>query len=66
MGNIIDLDDTFALEGVIFNELLYRDYTVRYGKLRNGEIDFVASKGKKKCLIQVAERIFKNGLFLLL
>ncbi len=63
LGNVIDLDDTFALEGVIFNELLYRGYTVRYGKLRNGEIDFVASKGKKKCLIQVAETVKDQKTF---
>lgn len=54
LGNIIELDDTFALEGIIYNELLYRGYEVRYGKMIDGEIDFVAIKGKKKCLIQVA------------
>ncbi len=54
LSNIIEYDDTFALEGIIFNELIYRGYEVRYGKLRNGEIDFIAIKDNKKCLIQVA------------
>lgn len=54
LGNAVDFDDTFALEGVIYNELKVRGYEVKYGKMRNGEIDFVAFKDKKKCLIQVA------------
>lgn len=54
LGNVLELDDTFALEGIIHNELLYRGYEVRYGKMTDGEIDFVAIKNKKKCLIQVA------------
>lgn len=50
----IELDDTFSLESIIFNELRYRGYKVKYGKLVDGEIDFVVSKSEKKCLIQVA------------
>jgi len=57
LGNVLDLDDTFALEGIIHNELLYRGYEVKYGKLRDGEIDFVAIKNNKKCFIQVAYKI---------
>lgn len=63
LGNVIDLDESFALESIIFNELLYRGYTVFYGKMINGEIDFVAVKGKKKCLIQVAESIKEQKAF---
>lgn len=55
LGNAYDYDDTFALEAVIYNELLTRGYEVYYGKLRdNSEIDFVAMKNGKKCFIQVA------------
>ncbi len=36
----------------------YRD--VRSGILRNGEIDFVAIKGKKECFIQVAYYLEKQ------
>jgi predicted AAA+ superfamily ATPase len=59
----IEFDESFALEGIVFNELVYRGYSVRYGKLRDGEIDFVAFKGKKKCLIQVADRIADQKTF---
>lgn len=63
LGNVTDLDETFALKGIIYNELLYRGYTVKYGKMREGEIDFVAIKGKKKCLIQVADRIDRQETY---
>lgn len=63
LGNIIELDDTFSLENIIYNELIYRGYFVKYGKLRNGEIDFVAVKNKKKCLIQVAYHITDKKTF---
>lgn len=47
-------DETFLLEGIIFNELVSRGYEVCYEKLRNGEIDFVIINGNKKCFIQVS------------
>ena len=51
LGNAYDYDDTFALEAVIYNELLTRGYEVYYGKLRdNSEIDFVAMKNGKNVL----------------
>ena len=59
----VELDDTFTLEGIIYNELIYRGYKVHYGKMRDGEIDFVASKSKKKCLIQVAYYINTEKTF---
>lgn len=63
LGNIIEFDDTFALEGIIHNELLVRGYTVKYGKFRDGEIDFVAIKNKKKCLLQVAYTVSNEKAF---
>jgi len=45
LGNVIDLDDTFALKGIVYNELKARGYEVKYGKMRNREIDFIAIKG---------------------
>lgn len=63
LGNILELGETFALEGIIYNELLFRGYTVKYGKLPDGEIDFVAIKGKKKCLIQVAYTVSEENAF---
>ena len=57
LGNILDIDDTFSLEGILYNEFLYRGYEVYYGRLRDaGEIDFVVVNNTKKCLIQVAYR----------
>ena len=52
--NLIDYDDTFFLENIIYNELLVRGYEIFTGKTKKGEIDFVAIKGAKKCFIQVA------------
>ncbi len=59
----IEFDDTFALEAVIFNELIMRGYEVSYGKLRDGEIDFVVKKDTRKCLIQVAYSISNQTTF---
>lgn len=63
IDNGISLDDTYSLEGIIYNELIYRGYKVYYGHLRNGEVDFVVCKEKKKCLIQVAYRIETMSTF---
>ncbi len=59
-SNILNTDDSFGLENLIYNELKARGYDVRSGILRNGEIDFVAIKGKKKCFIQVAYYLEKQ------
>lgn len=52
--NMINYEDTFFLENIVYNELLTRGYTVFSGKTYRGEIDFVAIKSGKKCFIQVA------------
>jgi len=52
--NLINFEDTFFLENVIYNELILRGYEVFTGKTYKSEIDFVAIDGKKKCFIQVA------------
>ena len=54
LGAIVDIDETFSLEGVIYNELISRGYEVFYEKLRDGEIDFTLVNGNKKCFIQVS------------
>ncbi len=63
LGNVLELDDTFALEGVVYHELLSRGYEVRYGKFPDGEIDFVAIKNRKKCLIQVTYSLNTQTVF---
>jgi predicted AAA+ superfamily ATPase len=45
------------LENIVYNELLYRGYTVNIGKLGSKEIDFVAVKGKDLKYIQVAYKL---------
>lgn len=52
--NLVNFEDTFFLENIIYNELVSRDYEVFTGKTYKGEIDFVAIYGRKKCFIQVA------------
>jgi len=46
-------DIGFSLENAVFLELVSRGYEVSYGKLRKGEVDFVVSKNRKHCFIQV-------------
>lgn len=52
--NLVNYEDTFFLENIIYNELILRGYTVYSGKTYKGEIDFVAIDGNKKCFIQVS------------
>lgn len=52
--NLINYEDTFFLENIIYNELIVRGFDVYTGKINDKEIDFVAIKNLKKCFIQVA------------
>lgn len=52
--NLVNFEDTFFLENIIYNELISRGYEVFTGKTYKGEIDFVVIDGRKKCFIQVA------------
>lgn len=51
--NKIDFNETFLLENIIYNELLYQGYEVFVGKTYKSEVDFVAIKNQKKFFIQV-------------
>jgi len=51
------IDWNYALENIIYNELLIRGYDVYTGKTKKGEIDFVAIKTNKKIYIQAAYTI---------
>ena len=52
--NLVNFEDTFFLENIIYNELVSRGYEVFTGKTYKGEVDFVVIDGRKKCFIQVA------------
>ena len=52
--NLVNFEDTFFLENIIYNELISRGYEVFTGKTYKGEVDFVVIDGKQKCFIQVA------------
>ncbi|MED9905122.1 MAG: ATP-binding protein [Lachnospiraceae bacterium] len=52
--NLVNFEDTFFLENIVYNELITRGYQVFTGKTYKGEVDFVVIDGKKKCFIQVA------------
>ena len=46
------------LENVVYNELRSRGYEVYIGKIPNGEVDFVATKGQQKEYYQVAYYLY--------
>lgn len=52
--NLVNYEDTFFLENIIYNELILRGYIVYTGKTYKSEIDFVVTDGKKKCFVQVS------------
>lgn len=53
-NNKTEIDKCYALENIVYNELLIKGYDVYTGKTKKGEIDFVATKPDKKIYIQVA------------
>ena len=53
-NNNFEINKCFAIENVVFNELVARGYEVYIGKLNPGEIDFIASKTGERKYFQVA------------
>ena len=49
-----EINKSFAIENVVYNELLQRGYDIYIGKTGNGEIDFIATKDNVKEYYQVA------------
>lgn len=53
-NNNFEINKCFAIENIVFNELVARGYEVYIGKLNPGEIDFIASKSGERKYFQVA------------
>lgn len=53
-NNNFEINKSFAIENVVYNELLERGYDVYIGKTKEGEIDFIATKTDEKLYFQVA------------
>ena len=52
-NNNFEINKSFAIENVVYNELLERGYDVYIGKTKDGEIDFIATKTGEKVYFQV-------------
>ena len=53
-NNKTEIDKSYAIENIVYNEVIIKGYDVYTGKTKKGEIDFVATKPDKKIYIQVA------------
>ena len=53
-NNNFEINKSFVIENVVYNELLERGYDVYIGKNKEGEIDFIATKTNEKIYFQVA------------
>ena len=53
-NNNFEINKSFAIENIVFNELLQRGYEVYIGKTKRGEIDFIATKTDEKLYFQIA------------
>ncbi|WP_429003006.1 ATP-binding protein [Thermophilibacter mediterraneus] len=50
-----DADQGRVFENVVYLQLLYDGYSVSVGRLRAGEVDFVATRGDERLYLQVTE-----------
>ena len=55
LGGYRDADQGRVFENIVYLQLLYDGYEVSVGKLRSGEVDFVATRGGERVYVQVTE-----------
>lgn len=53
-NNDFEINKSFAIENVVYNELLQRGYDVYIGKIKDKEVDFIAIKDNIKKYYQVS------------
>ena len=53
-NNNFEINKPFALENVVYNELITKGYDVYIGKTKKGEVDFIATKDNQVKYLQVA------------
>ena len=56
-NNNFEINKSFVLENVIYNNLVARGYDVYIGKTKNGEIDFIAKRYEEQIYVQVAYKL---------
>lgn len=56
-NNNFEINKSFVLENVIYNDLIARGYDVYIGKTKNGEIDFIAKRYEEQIYVQVAYKL---------
>ena len=55
-------DSGYAIENVVYFELLRRGYDVAIGKVDNAEVDFIATKADDKLYVQVTESMTSDDV----
>jgi len=53
-NNNFEIHKCYAIENIVYNELIIRGYDVYIGKTKEGEIDFIATNVNEKLYFQVA------------
>ena len=61
-NNHFEINKPFALENIIYNELIVKGYDVYIGKTKKGEVDFIATKTGEIKYIQVAYLLADEGV----
>ena len=61
-NNNFEINKSFAIENIVYNELLERGYDMYIGKTKDGEIDFIATKTDEKIYVQVAYILADNSV----